>query len=84
MRLLDGITDSMDMLQQTSGDGEGQGNLACCSPQNRKGSDSTYRLNNKAGEERGEVFVGMEAGVGQEKLSQESLRAAETLHRPER
>ena len=31
-RWLDGITDSMDMsFEQTPGDGEGQGSLACCS-----------------------------------------------------
>ena len=33
MRWLDGITDSMDIeFEQTLGDGEGQGSLACCSP----------------------------------------------------
>ena len=31
MRRLDGITDSME-LEQTLGDGEGQGKMACCSP----------------------------------------------------
>ena len=32
MRWLDGITDSMDIeFEQTLGDGEGQGSLACCS-----------------------------------------------------
>ena len=32
MRWLYGITDSMDEFEQTPGDGEGQGSLACCSP----------------------------------------------------
>ena len=32
MRWLDGITDSMDMFEQTSGDSGKYGNLACCSP----------------------------------------------------
>ena len=32
MRWLNGTTDSMDMNQQTQGDSEGQGSLACCSP----------------------------------------------------
>ena len=32
MRWLDGITDSMDEFEQTPGDGEGQGGLACSSP----------------------------------------------------
>ena len=31
MRWLDGITDSMDEFEQTPGDSEGQGSLACCS-----------------------------------------------------
>ena len=32
MRWLYGITDSVDEFEQTPGDGEGQGSLACCSP----------------------------------------------------
>ena len=32
MRWLDGITGSMNEFQQTLGDGEGQGGLACCCP----------------------------------------------------
>ena len=34
---------------QTSGDGEGQGGLVCCSPWDRKGSDTTGGLNNNSG-----------------------------------
>ena len=33
-------------FEQTLGDGEGQGCLACCSPWGRKESDTTERLNN--------------------------------------
>ena len=33
--------------EQAPGDGEGQGSLACCSPWNRKESDTTEQLNNK-------------------------------------
>ena len=32
IRWLDDIVDSMDMSEQTQGDIEGQGSLACCSP----------------------------------------------------
>ena len=36
--------------EQTPGDGEGQGSLACCSPWGRKELDTTERLqNNKEG-----------------------------------
>ena len=48
MRWLDGITDSMNEFQQTLGDGEGQGGLACCSPWGDKESDMTERLNKQA------------------------------------
>ena len=33
-------------LEQTLGDGEGQGGLACCNPQGCKELDTTERLNN--------------------------------------
>ena len=33
-------------FEQTLGDGEGQGSLACCSPWGHKESDMTERLNN--------------------------------------
>jgi len=46
MRRLDGITDSEDVSVSKLGDGDGQGSLACCSPQGRKESDTTERLNN--------------------------------------
>ena len=44
MRWLDGITDSMGMIEQTLGVGDGQGSLACCSPQSQEESDTTWRL----------------------------------------
>ena len=48
MRCLVGIIDSMDMsLSKTPGNGEGQGSLACCSPQNHKESDTAEQLNKK-------------------------------------
>ena len=33
-------------FEQTPGDGEGQGSLACCSPQGHKESDMTEQQNN--------------------------------------
>ena len=33
--------------EQTLGDSDGQGNLACCSPWGRKASDTTERPNSK-------------------------------------
>ena len=33
-------------FEQTLGDGEGQGNLACCSPYGHKESDMPEQLNN--------------------------------------
>ena len=42
MRWLDGISEAMDVkLEQTLGDGDGQGGLACCSPWGRKELDMT-------------------------------------------
>ena len=34
-------------FEQTLGDGEGQGSLACCSPWGHEESDMTEQLNNK-------------------------------------
>ena len=47
IRWLDGITDSTDMslFEQALGVGDGQGNLACCSPWGCKELDTTERLN---------------------------------------
>ena len=36
-------------FEQTLGDDEGQGSLACCSSRGHKESDMTERLNNKNG-----------------------------------
>ena len=42
MRWLDGTTDSADMeFEQTPGDSERQGSLACCSPWGYKELDTT-------------------------------------------
>ena len=41
MRWLDGVTELMDMFEPTSGDGEEQGRLMCCSPWGHKGLDMT-------------------------------------------
>ena len=45
MRRLDGITDSMDMSEQTQGNSERQGSLAGCSSWGHTESDMTWRLN---------------------------------------
>ena len=45
MRCLDKIPDSMDMREKTSGVGERQEVLACCSSWGHKESDVTERLN---------------------------------------
>ena len=45
MRWLDGITDWIHEFEQSSGVGDGQGRLACCSPWGRKESYTTKRLN---------------------------------------
>ena len=39
--MIDGITDSLDLSEQTVEDSEGQGSLACCSPWGSKESDMT-------------------------------------------
>ena len=41
MRWLDGIVNSMDISEQTQGESEGQGSLACCRPWGCKESDTT-------------------------------------------
>ena len=46
MRLLDGITDSMDMsLSKLLGGSDEQGSLVCCSPWGHKESVTNERLN---------------------------------------
>ena len=44
MRWLNGLNGHE--FEQTPGDSEGQGSLACCSPWDRKVSDMTEQLNN--------------------------------------
>ena len=46
MRWLDGISNSIDMFEQTPGDSEGQGRLACFNPWGGKESDTTGQMNN--------------------------------------
>ena len=46
MRWLDDFIDSIDKCDQTLGDSEGQGSLACCSPWSLKESDMTEPLIN--------------------------------------
>ena len=41
MRWLDGITDSVDMSLRKLGVGDGQGSVACCSPQGCKELNTT-------------------------------------------
>ena len=45
MRLLDCITDSMDLFEQAQQGNEGQRSLVCCDSWSRKESDMTERLN---------------------------------------
>ena len=51
MRWLDGIIDWLNgrEFEQTLGDSEGQGSLACCSPWGHKELDTTYWLSNNDG-----------------------------------
>ena len=50
MRWLDGNTNfNGHELEQTAGDGEGQGSLACCSPWGHKELDTMEQLKNKFG-----------------------------------
>ena len=63
MRWSDGITDLSDEIEQTLGDSEGQGTLACCSPWGCKESDMTQGLksNNHPG---GSVVKDLPANAG--------------------
>ena len=46
MKIMDGITDSMDMsLSKLPPGVDGKGSLGCCSPWDHKESDKTERLN---------------------------------------
>ena len=42
--MVDGITNSMDVVEEAPGVGEGQGGLPCCSPRGRKALGVTERL----------------------------------------
>ena len=57
MRWLDGIINSVDMSEQTLGDGEGQGGLACCSPWGHTELDMTEQLKNNTDEK--DIFFGV-------------------------
>ena len=48
MRWLDDITDAINghEFEEAPGDGDGQGNLLCCSLQGYKESDTTVQVNN--------------------------------------
>ena len=46
MRWLDSVRLNGHEFEQTPGNTEGQGSLACCSPWGHKESDTTERLNN--------------------------------------
>ena len=48
MRWLDGISSAMDVLEQTPGDGGGQGGLARCGPWGREESGTTGQLNSSS------------------------------------
>ena len=50
MKWLDGITDSRDKSLSKLRNSEGQGGLACCSPWDRKESDTTELLKNNSNE----------------------------------
>ena len=56
MRLLDGITTSME-FEQAKELGDGQGGLACCSPWDHKELEMTYWLNNIPRSEIGDHMV---------------------------
>ena len=47
IRWFDGITNSMDMSEQTPGDNESEGSLPCCSSESHRESDRTWQLNNR-------------------------------------
>ena len=44
-------------FEQAPGDGEGQGNLACCSPSGRKQLDTTELLNNNKDDTTAATFM---------------------------
>ena len=52
MRRLDGIINGHE-FEQTLGNSEGQGSLACCSPWGHKELDTTERLNNNSSKKEG-------------------------------
>ena len=64
------------LFEQALGDGEGQRNLACCSPWGSKESDTTERLNNNAfdSQRKGDIIRSVVLGTLHAKLYIQILR----------
>ena len=59
-------------FEQTLGDSEGQGSLACCSPWSHKELDVTERPNNNRGMKKGFPLIHLESSPGLGSESAES------------
>ena len=59
-----------DEFEKTVGDGEGEGDLACCSPWGHKESDTTQQLNNKKNKENQYLIQKFSLFVGEDKAQE--------------